>query len=150
RGYHRDLDLTAKHFVANPFGPPATRLYRTGDLGRYRVDGTIEFRGRRDSQIKICGHRVELSEIQNVLNRHPTIGSCIVTASQVDGNEKRLVGYVVPSQDSITISGMVQKGARVVVRSTLRTVPTMTPEPFLNLTQFLNCDIFLDSTFRST
>src|SRR5439155_17773085 len=60
RGYHGDGGQTAAAFVPDPFsGTAGSRLYRTGDLGRYRADGRVEFLGRRDSQVKLRGYRIE-------------------------------------------------------------------------------------------
>ncbi|MFG2089020.1 amino acid adenylation domain-containing protein [Spirillospora sp. NPDC048824] len=88
RGYWRDPELTAALFVRRPSS--GERLYRTGDLGRFGPDGVIEFRGRRDAQVKIRGHRVELGEIEAHLAAHPDVAECVVTAQ--DGE---LVAHVV-------------------------------------------------------
>ena len=102
RGYLRRPELTAEQFVPNPFGPPGARLYKTGDLARYRADGTIEFLGRRDHQVKIRGHRVELGEIEAALMRHPAVRHSVVIARPDDSGDKRLIGYVVLSDTSVT------------------------------------------------
>jgi acyl carrier protein len=88
--------LTSQRFTANPFVRGAhDRLYRTGDLARFLEDGSIEFLGRADHQVKIRGHRIELQEIEQVLAEHPDVGQAAVTLL-----DERLVGYVVPSQAS--------------------------------------------------
>ena len=78
RGYHRWPDLTAGVFLPNPFGKPGTRMYKTGDLCRYRPDGKIEFIGRVDHQIKLRGFRVELGEIEAVIDAHPAVRNSVV------------------------------------------------------------------------
>lgn len=74
-GYFNDPEKTARQFVHRPDGE---RLYLTGDLGRCWPDGTIEFLGRLDSQVKIRGHRVELGEIASALRSHPAVGDAQV------------------------------------------------------------------------
>ena len=99
RGYFKRPDLTAEKFLPNPFSEePGARFYRTGDLGRYLPDGSIEFLGRVDDQIKIRGFRVELGEIETVLSQHPGISQVIVTDREVSG-DRRLIGYVVPQRE---------------------------------------------------
>ncbi|MCK1813217.1 non-ribosomal peptide synthetase [Streptomyces sp. XM4011] len=73
RGYLGRPRLTAERFRPDPFGPPGGRLYGTGDLARWLPDGTLEFLGRRDDQIKIRGYRVEPGEVDAVLGDHPDI-----------------------------------------------------------------------------
>ncbi|MCX4388057.1 amino acid adenylation domain-containing protein [Micromonospora peucetia] len=74
--------------------------YRTGDLGRRRPDGLLEFRGRRDQQVKIQGHRIELAEIEAVLGAHPSVAECAVLAVPTDdGIVTSLVAYVVSHED---------------------------------------------------
>ncbi|MFF8993941.1 amino acid adenylation domain-containing protein [Streptomyces sp. NPDC014983] len=97
RGYWADEERTAASFVTHP--RTGERLYRTGDFGRYRADGTIEFRGRRDGQVKINGHRVELGEIEATLTAHPGVDSAVVVKSSDQDGAARLLGYVVPAHD---------------------------------------------------
>ena len=98
RGYHGRPALTAEKFVPDPFSDePGSRLYRSGDLAYYRDDGTIEFLGRIDHQVKVRGHRIELGEIEAVLAAHPAVRSAAVIT--VDMREdKRLVAYLVAKE----------------------------------------------------
>ncbi|HEY7419568.1 MAG TPA: amino acid adenylation domain-containing protein, partial [Ktedonobacteraceae bacterium] len=93
QGYWGDAEKTQASFLLHP--RTRERLYKTGDLGRYLPDGTIEFLGREDFQVKIQGYRIELGEIESVLGHHPKIQEVIVTAVGETRGEKRLVAYVV-------------------------------------------------------
>jgi len=96
RGYLERPELTAERFIPNPYGVSGgARLYRTGDLARWRSDGVIDYIGRIDHQVKLRGFRIELGEIEAVLEQHPGVQSAAVIA-----REERLLGYVVPTQDS--------------------------------------------------
>jgi amino acid adenylation domain-containing protein len=77
RGYRGDQERTARQFVLDR----GERWYRTADVGRYWPDGTLEFLGRTDQQVKIRGHRIELGEIEAALTSHPDVTSAVVTAS---------------------------------------------------------------------
>lgn len=133
RGYLNRPALTADAFVPNPFavadsagsrrlqggsdtlgsddrlpfaGQPGTRLYRTGDLARYRPDGSIEFLGRRDTQVKLRGLRIELGAIEAVLSRHPAVRESVVIV-----RDDTLVAYLLasgPASDLRDLRGFLQ------------------------------------------
>lgn len=92
RGYLNDPARTEAVFTPHPFTPGA-RFYRTGDLGRYCANGAIEFLGRRDQQVKVQGHRIELGEIDSHILRHDGVGAAAVLALPAAAGGHRLVGY---------------------------------------------------------
>jgi amino acid adenylation domain-containing protein len=96
RGYLQRPELTAERFVVQRLSPTLEeRLYRTGDLVRWLPDGTLDFLGRLDDQLKIHGFRVEPGEIEATLARHPRVRAAVVLAPRVPGHDPRLIAYVV-------------------------------------------------------
>jgi amino acid adenylation domain-containing protein len=96
RGYLNQPARTAEVFVTDPFdGRDGATMYRTGDLARWRADGTLDFLGRVDHQVKIRGIRVELGEIEAALTDHPDVREAVVIAAAAPDGEKQLIAYVV-------------------------------------------------------
>ena len=110
-GYAHRPALTAARFVADPFGGAGDRMYLTGDVGLLR-DGSLEFLGRSDDQVKLRGYRIELGEVESVMSAAPGV---VAAAADVYGDERstdRLVGYV-------TGAGATGESVREFVRTRL-------------------------------
>lgn len=99
RGYLGRPDLTAEAFVPDPRSrAPGARMYRTGDRGRLLEDGTFEFLGRADNQVKFHGHRLELAELRLALNQHPQIRNSVVRLARDGAGNTVLAAYYVSRQ----------------------------------------------------
>ncbi|MGO4424452.1 AMP-binding protein, partial [Streptomyces sp. MCAF7] len=101
RGYLNRPELTAERFLRDPFrDDPTARVYRTGDLARRLPDGSLEYLGRNDQQVKVRGFRIELGEIEARLGAHDGVEDARVLLRDHGDDDKRLVGYLVPAQES--------------------------------------------------
>lgn len=102
RGYLNSPELNAAKFITHLTPQGRTeRLYRTGDLARLLADGTIQFLGRNDNQVKLRGYRIELDEIEAVLRKHPRIRQACVIAEKVGAAVARLIAYYAASQTNM-------------------------------------------------
>jgi amino acid adenylation domain-containing protein len=108
RGYLHRAELTAERFIADPFGGGG-RLYRTGDLVRRRLNGTLEFLGRADFQVKLRGFRIELGEIEHAIRQQPEVSESVVLLREHRG-QNELAAYVVlrPNQH-LSVSTLRQR-----------------------------------------
>jgi amino acid adenylation domain-containing protein len=115
-GYVGRPELTATRFAADPFDTSTkdARMYRSGDRARVRADGTIEFIGRLDDQIKLRGYRVELGEIESVLREHPKVDAvAIVAQNGATPSDKRLVAFVGGDDDELDVELRAWLGPRL-------------------------------------
>jgi amino acid adenylation domain-containing protein len=136
-GYLRRPELTDERFVPDPFADPVlepgARMYRTGDRVRWLDDGTIEYLGRFDFQVKIRGLRVELGEIEAALAQQPGVQSAVVVVREDTPGDQRLVAYCIaqPGADS---SGYSAEALRDALKVTLP--PFMIPAAFVWLPEW--------------
>ncbi|CDR01846.1 non-ribosomal peptide synthetase [Streptomyces iranensis] len=131
RGYVGAPGLTASRFVANPFAADGSRLYRTGDLARYTPDGSLDFLGRADNQIKIRGMRLEIEDVEVGLAEHPGVRhTCVVAKKNATGGTY-LVGYVIPATGSEEL-----RAAEVKAWATEHMVEYMVPTHVVVMTEF--------------
>ncbi|MBK6639837.1 MAG: amino acid adenylation domain-containing protein [Bacteroidetes bacterium] len=101
RGYINRPELTAERFLSSPFEDKhISRIYKTGDLGRYLSDGSIEYLGRADNQVKVRGYRIELGEVEIAISKNNAVAQVAVTVREDEPGDKRLVAYIVPSENS--------------------------------------------------
>ena len=125
RGYLRRPGLTAERFVPHPFASrPGERLYRVGDRARWQADGTLEYLGRADRQVKVRGHRVELGEVEAALRGLPGVADAAVLAEADPVGGARLVGYVVPTAEPTSGGLLDARAVRAALQARL-------PEPLV-------------------
>ena len=113
-GYLGDAALTAERFVQSPFAP-GERLYRTGDLARWRADGTLEFVGRADRQVKINGQRIEPAEIETVLRRAPGVRDAAVIVADGPGDARQLHAFLV-GEPGASSDDLIESARRFAAR----------------------------------
>lgn len=132
RGYLGNPGLTAERFIEPAaFG---RRLYRTGDLARWLPDGSIQFLGRSDGQVKIRGNRVELGEVEAALLRCPGVKAAVTLVDERQGTaDKRLVAFVAPSESHATHAALISR-LRFALKSELPDY--MLPSRYLCLDRF--------------
>lgn len=128
RGYLNQPELTTQKFIVSPFQPNA-RLYKTGDRARYLPDGTIEYVGRNDFQVKMRGFRIELGEIENQLSTYPGIKQAIVQVQENEPQHKILVAYYVADK---------KIEAHILLHYLKKQLPAyMLPTTFIHTNKFL-------------
>jgi non-ribosomal peptide synthetase component F len=146
RGYLNRPDLTAQAFIPDPFSDsPQARLYKTGDRARYWADGTIEFLGRIDRQVKVRGFRIELGEIEALLTQQPLVRESLAIDRADANGDSQLIAYIIPESGSeLTI--------RSLRRALERRVPKyMVPAGFVLLESFpLNANGKIDRQMLPT
>src|ERR1043165_9719661 len=107
RGYINQPQQTAALFLPDPFSTqPGARFYRTGDQARFLPDGNLEFLGRRDAQVKVRGHRIELGEVESALLQHPRVSQCVVMPAESTVEEEvdvGLIAYVVDDKSGDSV-----------------------------------------------
>ncbi len=132
QGYLGRPDLTASRFIADPFAP-GERMYRTGDVARWLANGAVEYLGRSDDQLKIRGQRIELGEIDAVMQALPDVAqavthACVLNqAAAVGGDARQLVGYLVST------SGQPLESAALIELLRAQLPPHMVPTALVQL-----------------
>ncbi len=93
RGYLGQPQMTEEKFIPHPSRPGA-RLYKSGDRARFLADGSIEYLGRADGQVKVRGFRIEMGEVEQAVSQHPQVRQCVVVPRR-EGADQALIAYVV-------------------------------------------------------
>jgi amino acid adenylation domain-containing protein len=131
KGYIDRPELTAERFVRDRFSDDRNaRLYRTGDIARFRTDGTLEFLGRADNQVKVRGFRIELGEVESVLAANPAIAQAVVAVREDQPGSRHLAAYVRP------VAGPAPSGSELRAFVGERLPDYMVPSTFTELEAF--------------
>ncbi|MBN1204929.1 MAG: amino acid adenylation domain-containing protein [Myxococcaceae bacterium] len=130
-GYHGRPELTAERFLPDPFrAAPGARMYRTGDIARYRADGTIEWLGRGDFQVKVRGFRIELGDIESALRTAPGVREAVVVARPDGAGGHRLAAYCLAAEGTELTSATLRE------HLSERLPPYMLPAAFVAVAAF--------------
>jgi amino acid adenylation domain-containing protein len=140
QGYIEQPGQTAERFIPHPFSTePGARLYRTGDLARYLPDGSIEFVGRMDEQVKLRGFRIEPGEIETVLEQHPRVREAAVVVREDVAGQPTLVAYLTQNLQAVEWSQTEELAVarisqwRVVHNDEILNEPSISDEPTFNI-----------------
>jgi amino acid adenylation domain-containing protein/non-ribosomal peptide synthase protein (TIGR01720 family) len=126
-GYHERPELTAERFVVDPFSRgPGARMYRTGDRARWLSDGSVDFLGRLDTQVKLHGQRVELGEIEAILAAQPHVTASAARVWKDERGERLVAYYVAEDGTQPTTADLYAQLARLLP-------PGLVPAAFLQL-----------------
>ncbi len=107
RGYRNRPDLTSERFISNPFSTaPNARIYRTGDAARFRRDGSIEYLGRLDTQVKVRGFRIELGEIEATLEKLPEVKQAVVIVREDTLGDQRITAYIATNGAEVSAANL--------------------------------------------
>ncbi len=134
-GYSGRPELTAEKFVPHPFSDvPGARLYRTGDSARWKADGTVDFLGRLDGQVKLRGFRIELGEVEATLRAAPGVRDAAAAVREDSPGDKRLVGYLVTAPVTPGDSSLAALDTDALRSFLLQRLPEyMVPSAFVSL-----------------
>jgi amino acid adenylation domain-containing protein len=131
RGYLNKPAGTAERFVVDAFsGVSGARMYKTGDIARWHADGTIEYVGRSDSQVKVRGYRIELGEIAACIKKHPGVRNVSVVVREDESGNKRLVAYIVARDDAAPDVSSLRDHVKAALPE------FMVPSAFVTLAEF--------------
>ncbi len=131
QGYLNHPELTAERFIPHSFGGEGERLYRSGDLARRLADGSLQYLGRIDHQVKVRGFRIELGEIQRALERHPAVQAALATLREESDGDRRLVAYWTRRTNQVLVA------AGELRRFLLQTLPDyMVPAAFVEVSDW--------------
>lgn len=130
RGYLNRADLTAERFICDPFcSNPGARLYKSGDMARYLANGSLEFVGRADTQVKVRGHRIELCEIDANLSRYLDFVQVVTIVREDRIGDARLVSYIVSKSGNLPADDVI----RAYLKATLPEY--MVPAHFISVSK---------------